>query len=334
MRYEKSERLLRLCLMMSGSHQGISLGRIMEEFEVSRKTAERMRDAAVRLLPNVIERTDETGVKYWRSEETPRAMVEISPQDIVELQLAADVLDGTNRGHSATVLRNIADKLAARQPDKWLRRAEPDMEMMLESEGLAHRVGPRVRIMDDTFRLIRSAILSTRVLRLTYSGRLNRDERELLIEPYGLLYATRPYLIGKVPGKSDLRHFRLQGISAAALSDMSFLRDEGFDLDTYRRQFFGSFREPPFECVWKFSPAAAEDAAEYIFHPDQKTERTADGALVVRFRAGGALEMSWHLQTWGDAVEVFEPFDFWQRAAASRSFLVQAGGAEVPDKSN
>ena len=67
------------------------------------------------------------------------------------------------------------------------------------------------------------------------------------------------------------------------------------------------------------SPAAAEDAAEYIFHPDQKTERTADGALVVRFRAGGALEMSWHLQTWGDAVEVLEPFDFWQRAAASRS---------------
>lgn len=64
MRYEKSERLLPLCLMMAGSHQGISLGRIMEEFEVSRKTAERMRDAAVRLLPNVTECTDEIRVAH------------------------------------------------------------------------------------------------------------------------------------------------------------------------------------------------------------------------------------------------------------------------------
>lgn len=334
MRYEKSERLLRLCLMMSGSHQGISLGQIMEEFEISRKTAERMRDAAVRLLPNVTDRTDEAGVKYWRSVETPRAMIEIDPQDLVELRLAADALAASNRGHSATTLRNLANKLVARQPDKWLRRAEPDMEMLLENEGLAHRVGPRVRILDDTFRFIRTAILSTRVLRLAYSGRLNRAERVLLVEPYGLLYGARPYLIGKVSGKTDLRHFRLQGISEVAFAETSFLRDEGFDLDTYRRQFFGSFREAPFDCVWKFSPSAVEDAVEYVFHPDQKTETTADGEFIVRFRAGGALEMSWHLQTWGDTVEVLEPIDFWQRAANSRSALVQAGGVEQPDKPN
>jgi len=27
----------------------------------------------------------------------------------------------------------------------------------------------------------------------------------------------------------------------------------------------------------------------------------------VRFRAGGALEMSWHLFTWGDDVQVIKP---------------------------
>jgi len=323
MRYEKSERLLRLCLMMSGSHIGISLGQIMQEFEVSRKTAERMRDAAVRLLPNITERTEETGVKYWRSTETPRVMIEIDPQEIVELRLAADVLTASNRGQSATTLRNLANKLGAGQPEKWLRRAEPDIEMLLENEGLAHRVGPRVHIVDDTFKVIRRAILATRVLRLHYSSRLNRGEREHLVEPYGLLYGSRPYLIGKVYGKEDLRHFRLQGISAIALSDQSFVRDPGFDLTNYRRQFFGSFREMAFDCVWRFSPAAAEDAAEYTFHPDQTTERDGDGGLLVRFRAGGALEMSWHLQTWGDAVEVIEPADFWQRAAASRSVLVR-----------
>lgn len=38
-----------------------------------------------------------------------------------------------------------------------------------------------------------------------------------------------------------------------------------------------------------------------------------DDSLLVRFRAGGALEMSWHLYTWGDAVEVIEPKGFWER---------------------
>ncbi len=301
---------------------GISLSQIMQEFDVSRKTAERMRDAAVRLLPNVTERTEETGVKYWRSAETPRVMIEIDPQDIVELRLAADVLVASNRGLSAAALRNLANKLGAGQPDRWLRRAEPDIEMLLENEGLAHRVGPRVHIVDDTFKVIRRAILATRVLRLHYSSRLNRGEREHLVEPYGLLYGSRPYLIGKVYGKEDLRHFRLQGISAIALSDQSFVRDTGFDLAGYRRQFFGSFREEAFDCVWRFSPAAAEDAAEYIFHPDQTTERAQDGGLIVRFRAGGALEMFWHLQTWGDAVEVLAPADFWERAAAGRRALM------------
>lgn len=329
MRYEKSERLLRLCLMMAGSHQGISLGRIMDEFEVSRKTAERMRDAAVRLLPNVTERTDENGVKYWRSKETPRAMFDIAPQDIVELQAAADLLAAANRDASAVALRKIADKLAAQQPDKWLRRAEPDIEMLMESEGLAHRVGPKVRIDAEIFRTIREAVLSSRVLRLTYSGRLNKAERGLLVEPYGLLYGARPYLIGKVQGKPDLRHFRLQGIGAAVLSDAAFVRDETFDLESYRKGFFGAFREEPFDCVWRFRPSAAEDAAEYVFHPDQTEEHDADGALIVRFRAGGALEMLWHLQTWGDAVEVLEPADLATRATASRNVIVKAGAQET-----
>jgi hypothetical protein len=32
-----------------------------------------------------------------------------------------------------------------------------------------------------------------------------------------------------------------------------------------------------------------------------------DGSLIVQFRAGGLLEMSWHLFTWGDEVEIVKP---------------------------
>jgi predicted DNA-binding transcriptional regulator YafY len=67
------------------------------------------------------------------------------------------------------------------------------------------------------------------------------------------------------------------------------------------------FQEDPVNVVWKFSPKAARDASEFLFHPSQTLEPQKDGSLLVRFRAGGLLEMSWHLFTWGDEVEIIKP---------------------------
>ena len=72
------------------------------------------------------------------------------------------------------------------------------------------------------------------------------------------------------------------------------------------------FQEEPFDVIWKFSPRAAPDAREFLFHPTQSLEEQSDGSLLVRFRAGGAREMAWHLYTWGDDVEVIKPADFWE----------------------
>jgi WYL domain len=54
-------------------------------------------------------------------------------------------------------------------------------------------------------------------------------------------------------------------------------------------------------------PKAAPDARHFLFHPTQSFEDQPDGSLLVRFRAGGALEMCWHLFTWGNQVKVIEP---------------------------
>lgn len=80
-----------------------------------------------------------------------------------------------------------------------------------------------------------------------------------------------------------------------------------FSLSAYAERSFGVFQEEPFDVVWRFSPEAARDAREFVFHPMQTLDNEPDGSLIVKFRAGGAREMCWHLFTWGDAVEVLEP---------------------------
>ena len=55
MRYARQEDLQKLALTMQGSAEGISLADIEIEFKVSRRTAERMRDAVRNAYPQIEE---------------------------------------------------------------------------------------------------------------------------------------------------------------------------------------------------------------------------------------------------------------------------------------
>ncbi len=86
-------------------------------------------------------------------------------------------------------------------------------------------------------------------------------------------------------------------------------RDRDFDLATHAAHAFGSFHDEREygEVVWRFSPAAATTARDFLFHPTQTITEEDDGSLTVRFTASGHLEMAWHLYIWGDTVDVLAP---------------------------
>ena len=85
-----------------------------------------------------------------------------------------------------------------------------------------------------------------------------------------------------------------------------------FNLQKYAEEAFGAYHEPPFEVEWLFDKEVAEEAAQYIFHPNQQVIKNQDGTLTVKFKAGGRLEMDWHLYTWGDHVKVIKPTDWYK----------------------
>ena len=73
MRYEKVEYLLRLALDMQNSFGGISIQDIQDEYEVSRRTAIRMRDMIGRIFPLEEVKNYSSRVKKWRLTKTPLA---------------------------------------------------------------------------------------------------------------------------------------------------------------------------------------------------------------------------------------------------------------------
>ncbi|MGE4339718.1 MAG: helix-turn-helix transcriptional regulator, partial [Pigmentiphaga sp.] len=188
-------------------------------------------------------------------------------------------------------------------------RIEPDLELLMMSEGLAQRPGPHPRVDAVLLATVREAILGCRRVRFTYKARMSGEVTQRTVEPYGILYGLRPYLLARDPTASPegFRLFSLPGISDLEIRDGVFVRQPDFTLKAYAERSFGTFQEPPVDVVWRVSPQAAADARTWQFHPTQTLEDQPDGSLIVRFRAGGLLEMCWHLFTWGGEIEVLEP---------------------------
>ena len=308
MPYDRAADIVRLAIRLQGSWTGLTLDDIQHEFEVSRRTAERLRDAVEDVFgPLETVDTGEARRHCRLRTRTLRHLISISPEELAELTAAAAALDRAGLEERALMLRRLDDKLRALLEAEALSGIEPDVQALTEGEGLAMRPGPRPRLDQGLLALLRQAITIKRVVAFDYAPRATAHRTRRRIEPYGMIYGNRAFLIGRTERDAEMRLWRLARMSAAELTGDSFERDPTFDLHRFSRRSFGTFQEEPVAVVLRFAASVAEDVAEFVFHPDQTVEPNDDGSLTVRFTAGGIEEMSWHLVTWGAAVTVEQP---------------------------
>lgn len=309
-RYEKSQSLLMLAFDMQGSAEGVSLRDIMQRFDVSRRTAERMRDAVMAVFPQVEEFDAGDGYKRWRiRSHRSIAPVPVSTDELATLHLAAQRLRLEGQDTQAQMLDQVATKLRSLLPTGRKPHMEPDLEALIEAEGLASRPGPRPKIDPTVLGQLREAIKGSSQVCLHYRARGSGKLSRFPVHPYGFLYGNRHYLVAynPYPRTEGIRLYSLPNVVAVEVLADSFVRVAGFNIEQYAKQAFGVFQEDPFDVVWRVTPEAAADARDYVFHPGQSVEELPDGSLIIRFRAGGLLEMAWHLFTWEGRVQIIEP---------------------------
>jgi predicted DNA-binding transcriptional regulator YafY len=187
-----------------------------------------------------------------------------------------------------------------------LTRTETDVAALMEAEGTAMRPGPRPKLVPGLLTNIRRAILGVQLMAVRYAAPNGEEPVTRILCPYGILHGGRGWLVAHVEGLLEMRLWRLERIVSVDLLERGFTRQD-FDLAAYAAQSFGVFQEPPMDVVLLFTPEAADDAEGWLFHPTQTSVKEPDGALTVRFRAGGKMEICWHLFTWGNSVEIIEP---------------------------
>lgn len=309
MSFAKAMDLVTLAQMAAAQRRGVSLDDICARFKISHRTAQRMTHALEASFANVTSDDGPDLRRRWRITGASE-LARLRPRQetaLEALEIAARSAREDGRLRHARALEETLDWISATLDPRASVRAEADAEAVLASIGQVARPGPKVKLLPGVMDEIIEALRGPFRLRIVY----NRPDAPVrVIEPHGVLLGPRPYLVARQPGRSPkLIQFRVDRIQAATCLEDSFALEPGFSIDKYAARAFGAHQtEGQYdEVIWKFTPEAADRAAEFHFHLDQVLDWQADGSLVVRFHAAGWLEMAWHLYQWGDKVEVLAP---------------------------
>ena len=316
MRYQRITDIVRLAIRLQGVRGGLTLDDIAEAFSVSRRTAERLRDAVESAFGPL--QTVDTADKrrHWRLQSTAlHPLIRFVPEELAELGSAAKRLERDGLAEQAGVLRELAGKLRALRHPLSTTEFDAAVEAVMLAEGLAMRPGPRPHVEHGLLSLLRDAIKAGRVVEFNYLSQSTGQRSRQRVEPYGVLYGNRTFLVGLAVWADNPRLWRLANMRGARATDETFERDATFDLQRYAERSFGTFQEPPVDVVLRFDAGVARDAATFLFHPGQTLVENGDGSVTVRFQAGGLDEMCWHLFTWGESVTVEKPARLRRRLA-------------------
>lgn len=91
--YGKQLDLFDLALEIPASSEGISLGEIQKKFKVSRRTAERMRNALLAYFPQMEEVDTGEKIKRWKlPQRSLKNLVSFSSEELSVFKTASDLL--------------------------------------------------------------------------------------------------------------------------------------------------------------------------------------------------------------------------------------------------
>ena len=296
-RYSRISDILDLITLMQSRVLGITLSDIVEELNVSRRTAERLRDAIIDILPQINEIETVGKEKHWGfTSGYMNEIINFTPEEIAILE---GIKDGITVDFNKKTLESVITKLKAFSR-KQITKVDDAIELIMKSEGTAVTQKPSYKIDINVIDTIRQGIKENRKVRSKYNG------KDKILAPYGIIYGSNVYLIGIEGDWTNPYVYSLHKLSDVKLTNETF--DKGdFDIKTYANNSFGVYQNEVMKVELLFSPEVKEDVLNFNFHPTQKVKQNDDGSITVKFKASGELEILWHIFKWGDSVKIVAP---------------------------
>lgn len=297
-RYSRISDILDLAIFMSSKIQGVTLNEIAERYNVSRRTAERMRDSLTNIFPQVDEIETNDNQKHWGFiNYSISSLISFTPKELANIE---QYQRRTTNKELKEELGQTIEKIKAFNR-KNINSVENNIELIMQTEGYAIRQMPQYKINIQDLEIVRQAVQNTKILEGIYHN------KKRILEPLGMIYGAKIYLIAREKAKgNEIYNYLLHKFEDLKLTEKTF--DKGdFDLQEYSKQSFGVYHGKILNVKLQFSPELGEEAAQYNFHPTQKGKMNPDGSYTLTFKASGSKEIIWHIFRWGAGCKIISP---------------------------
>ncbi len=298
-RYSRVTDILDLAVFIASKVQGVTINEIAERYNVSRRTAERMRDSILNTFPQVDELDGiEDNQKHWGfTNYSISPLISFTPKEVANIE---QYQRRTTNRELKEELGKTVEKIKAFNK-KNIDSIENNIELIMRTEGYAVRQMPQYKISLTTLEIIRNAIRGSKMVEGIY------HDKKRLIEPLGMIYGDKIYLVAREKAKGDgIYNFLLHKFEELKPTEKTF--DKGdFDLQKYKNLSFGVYHGEILNVKLLFSKERAADASQYNFHPTQKGNFNPDGTYTVTFKASGDKEIMWHVFKWGKDCKILSP---------------------------
>ena len=301
-RLNKADDIIELGLMFQSSSCGISINDIAEKFECSRRSAERMKTVLFEKFPEKVEEVPSYDrKKRWRFKKgTMNCLISFSANDFANLEYLKNL--SNNEGKKKEI-DELVEKIKALTPQQNMTGLNNDISAILETEGVAVRQYSGVKVEPKILEMLRNSMLAFRKIKFNYL------EKEVTLNPYGIVISGKYYLVGFNENRKALRTYKIDKIKDLEVLDEYFDKDESFSLKDWCNNSFGIYQEAPLNIVLEFNKEVKEDVLNYHFHPTQKVKELKNGNVEVKFTSGGTYAICQELFKWGCNVQIKKPVE-------------------------
>lgn len=297
-RYSRISDILDLAVFMSSQPLGVTINDISKRYQVSRRTAERMRDSLTCIFSSVDEIETNDTQKHWGFiNYSISQLINFEPKEIANIEQCQR---RTTNKEMKQELAKTVEKLKSLNRKNAI-KAENAIELIMQTEGYAVRQMPQYKIDIKTLDIIRNAVQNSKIVEGVYHG------KKRIIESLGMIYGSKIYLVAREKAKGkEIYNYLLHKFEKLQLTDKTFNKGD-FNLQEYTNQSFGVYHGKILNVKLSFSPELAQEASRYNFHPTQKGKFEEDGSYTLSFKASGNKEIIWHVFKWGAGCKILSP---------------------------
>jgi predicted DNA-binding transcriptional regulator YafY len=304
MRGDQLARQWQLIQRLARSRAGVGLDDLAEDLGCVKRTVYRDLDALQYAGFPVVSEKRDGRVLYRFIDRFALGDVPFTTDEVLALAFGEDLLRPLEGTVFHDSIRAALQKIRA--------ALGPEVGAFVERLGESFRVlpGPHKRYASvrEVIQVLNQAVLGRQTVRMSYrTGRTGRVSARRL-DPYRVWYRSGGlYVIGHDHRSGEVRTFAVDRIGGAALTGETFAPAPGFDFDAYTASSFGVVAEPATLVRIRFEPRFALYVEERQWHPSQKVERLADGALELTLEVGGLEELRSWVLSFGSGARVLEP---------------------------